>query len=254
MNRLDGKVILICGGATGIGDETARRLCDEGAQVALADINAPVAQSLAQELSGNGAVVEAFSYNQAEEASIVQMVAAVLSRYGSLNGLFANVADLGTVLEDGDLLTNDLAVWERTLSVNLSGTAMVVRACLPHLLDLGGGSIVCTSSSASTVGEAERPAYAASKAGVEALCRHVSSRWGKEGVRCNAVAPGFVLTDQIRANMSEQMLQRMLKGANAPRHGEPRDIAATVSFLLSDDAEWVNGQSWHVNGGVYYGG
>jgi NAD(P)-dependent dehydrogenase (short-subunit alcohol dehydrogenase family) len=249
MKNLPGKVILVCGGASGIGAATAQRLCEEGASVAIGDLNMELATTTA--LACGDAV--AFHYDQAEEVSINALVQQAVDHYGRLDGVFANAADLGTVLEDGDILSNDIGIWERTLQVNLTGTAMIVRASLPHLLEQGGGAIVCTSSGASTIGEAERPAYAASKAGINALCRHVASRWGKQGIRCNSIAPGLIITPQLAAGMGEEILEKMLKSVRSPRHGKPADIAASVSFLLSDDGAFVNGQTWHVNGGVYYG-
>lgn len=253
MKNLQGKAILVCGGATGIGAATVRRLCEEGASVGIGDFNIAAAEALATELQAAGSEVIAWEYDQADESSINALVESAVAHFGRLDGLFANVADLQTVLEDGDILSNDTAVWERTLRVNLIGTVQVVRAVLPRLLEQGRGAIVLTSSDAAIAGEPERPAYAASKAAVNSLCRHIASKWGKKGIRCNTVSPGFVLTDQLEVNMKQEMKDWMLKGARSPRHGSPHDIAGAVAFLLSDDGEWVNGQAWRVNGGVSYG-
>jgi NAD(P)-dependent dehydrogenase (short-subunit alcohol dehydrogenase family) len=252
MRNLQGKVILVCGGATGIGAATVRRLCDEGARVGIGDFNIAAARALATELNAAGGDIVAWEYDQADETSINSMVASALAHFGRLDGLFANVADLQTILSDGDILSNDCALWERTLQVNLIGTVLLVRAVLPTMLAQGCGAIVLTSSDAAVAGEPERPAYAASKAGVNSLSRHIASKWGRQGIRCNAVSPGFVLTEQLDTNMSQQMKDWMLKGARSPRHGAPQDIAGAVAYLLSDDAEWVNGQAWRVNGGVSY--
>lgn len=252
MRNLQGKAILVCGGATGIGAATVRRLSEEGARVGIGDLNIEVAESLAEELNAAGGEVKAWQYDQSEEATINALVEAAISYFGQLDGLFANVADLQAVLVDGDILSNDSALWERTLHVNVIGTVMLLRAALPHMLERGSGSLVLTSSDAAVIGEAERPAYAASKAGVNSLCRHVATRWGQKGIRCNTVSPGFVLTEQLDANMPQEMKDWMLKGSRSTRHGAPEDIAGAVSFLLSDDGEWVNGQVWRVNGGVSY--
>ncbi len=249
MKNLQDKIILVCGGATGIGAETVRQLSAAGARVALGDLNLETAQQTADDCGGE---VAAFHYDQADEASINALVELAVEHFGGLNGVFANAADLQTVLMDGDILSNDIGIWERTLQVNLTGTAMIVRAVLPHLLEAGGGGIVCTSSGASTIGEPERPAYAASKAGINSICRHVASRFGKEGIRANSIAPGLVVTEQLQEGMGQELLDKLLKGVNSTRHGEPADIAASVVFLLSDDGAWVNGQTWHVNGGVWY--
>ena len=249
MKKLEGKAVLVCGGATGIGAATAHRLCEEGARVVIGDINLEVAEQTAR-AAGEAIAIR---YDQADEASIKALVAGAVEHLGKLDAVFANAADLQAVLVDGDMLSNDSALWDRTLKVNVTGTAMIIRACLPHLLEQGGGSIVCTSSGASTIGEPERPAYAASKAGVNAICRHTASRWGSEGIRANSIAPGLVVTPQLEAGMGEELLDKMLRGVNSPRHGVPDDIAGSVVYLISDDGAWVNGQTWHVNGGVYYG-
>ena len=252
MNTLQGRSVLVCGGATGIGAATVRRLSADGVRVGIGDMNIEVAETLAEELNAVGGDVMAWHFDQSEEATINALVDNAIGYFGALDGLFANVADVKAVLVDGDILSNDSDLWMRTLQVNVVGTAMLLRAAIPHMLENGRGSLVLTSSDAAVIGEAERPAYAASKAGVNSLCRHVSTRWGKEGIRCNTVSPGFVLTEQLDENMPQEMKDWMLKGARSPRHGAPADIAAAVVFLLSDDSEWVNGQTWRVNGGVSY--
>ena len=252
MKNLQGKAILVFGGATGIGAATARRLCEEGARVGIGDYNIETAELLVEELNAGGAEAVAWHYDQADEATINALVETAVSHFGALDGVFANVADVKAVLVDGDILSNDSALWARTLQINVTGTALLLKAALPHMLEQGSGALVLTSSDAAVVGEAERPAYAASKAGVNSLCRHVSTKWGRKGIRCNAVSPGFVLTEQLDANMPQEMKDWMLKGARSTRHGQSEDIAAAVAFLLSDDSEWVNGQTWRVNGGVSY--
>ncbi len=218
----------------------------------IGDINIEGANALVDELCSSGADARAHRYDQADEASINALVETTISACGQLDGLFANVADLQIIYQDGDILTNDIEIWERTLKVNVTGTALLIRAVLPQMLAQGSGSMVLTSSGASTMGEGERPAYAVSKAGINALCRHVASAWGKKNIRCNAVAPGFVITEQIQSNMDQSMLDRMLKQSSSARHGIPADIASAVAFLLSDESEWVNGQTWHVNGGAVF--
>jgi NAD(P)-dependent dehydrogenase (short-subunit alcohol dehydrogenase family) len=246
-------VVLMCGGASGIGAETARKLGKEGARVVIGDINLEGAESVATELTRAGAQAIALHYDQSDEASINELVMQSIDHFGHINGVFANAADLSVIHQDADVLSNDTEIWSRTLQVNLTGYALIIKATLPHLLSLGGGSIVCTSSAASVVGEDTRPAYAASKAGVNALVRHVASRWGKQNIRCNAIAPGFVVTETIEKNFSAEELQKMLRYTRAARLGECRDIAAMAALLLSSQGEWINGQVLHVNGGVHYG-
>ncbi|MEM9254146.1 MAG: SDR family oxidoreductase [Pseudomonadota bacterium] len=252
MKNLQGKRVLVCGGATGIGAAVVQRLTLEGARVGVADLNIDTASALAEGLRETGQDVTAWEYDQASEASVNALVAQVAAHFDGLDGLFANVADIAAVQEEGDLLTNELSLWQRTVQVNLLGTVALARAALPAMLAQGSGAIVMTSSDAAVVGEPLRPAYAASKAGVNSLCRHIASAWGRQGIRCNIVSPGFVLTQQLDAHMPADMKDQMLKGARSPRHGRAEDVAGAVSFLLSDEGEWVNGQCWRVNGGVSY--
>jgi len=247
---LNNKVFLVCGGASGIGAATAKRLCEEGASVGIGDINLDAAASVASDLSDAGHNAMAWFYDQAQEETINELVESAVDHFGQLDGLIANAADLKTVLIDEDVLNNSSDVWNRTLQVNVTGVSCLFKAALPHMLERGSGTLLVTSSSASVVGEAERPAYAASKAGVNAICRHVASKWGKQGIRCNAIAPGLVMTEQLEKNLDQATQNWMLKGSRSPRHGLPADIAAAAAFLFSDDGEWVNGQTWHVNGGV----
>ena len=173
------------------------------------------------------------------------------AEFGGVDGLFNVGADLSpnTVGRDGDLLELDPAVWRRTFEVNLLGYAHACRAVIPQFLNQGGGAIVNTSSNAAFLGEATRPAYAASKAGVNALTRHIAARWGKDGIRCNGVSPGLVLTEAVQQGMSEKMKAGGLAATRSPRLGMPADLASTAAFLLSDDAEWINGQTWSIDGG-----
>jgi NAD(P)-dependent dehydrogenase (short-subunit alcohol dehydrogenase family) len=178
--------------------------------------------------------------------------AGTAERLGGVDGLVNVGADLSpeTLGRDNDLSTMDLAVWRRTLEVNLLGYVRSCRLAIPLLLARGGGAIVNVSSGAAFAGEPVRPAYAASKAGVNTLTRHIASRWGKEGIRCNSVSPGLVLSETAMANVSEEFQSAALAATRSTRLGRPADLAGVATFLLSDDAEWVNGQTWSVNGGV----
>lgn len=252
MKNLSGKRVLVCGSASGIGAATAKRLGEEGAHIVLGDVNIEGAEAVAQDIRDQGGVAAAWQYDQADDTSTAGLVEHAIDHLGSLDGLFANVADLQIVHQDGDLLSNDSALWARTLQVNVTGTAMLLRAALPHMLERGSGTFVLTSSDAGVVGEPERPAYAASKAAVNSLCRHVASKWGKAGIRCNVVSPGLIMTEQLDANMSQEVKDWALKGARSNRHGRSEDVASAVAFLLSDEGEWINGQVWRVNGGVSF--
>jgi len=254
MRGLRGRIFVVAGAAGGIGAASARRLAAEGASVVVGDIDAAGAEGTAERIVSEGGTAIAVQYDQGDEASVAALIARAVNHFGALDGLHTNAADLRAEVfgRDVDLLNMDVGVWERTMRVNLIGYATLVRAAVPHLLARGGGAIVCTSTTggAPPIGRSTPVAYSASKAGVNALCRHVASRWGQEGVRCNVVAPGVVLTEAARRVMDPELIEDLQAATRSTRLGAPEDIAASVAFLLSDDGAWVNGQVWGVNGGV----
>ncbi len=250
MRRLEGRVVIVVGGASGIGAATAERLAAEGAAVMVGDINIAMAQALVQRLAATGASVAAQHCDIANEASVADLVAATVARHGGLDGIHINAADMQAILSDTDAVSVDLEVFDRTLAVNLRGHLLCTRHAIPALLQRGGGAIVYTSSGAADMGEPTRVAYAVSKSGLQALMRHVASRWGKEGIRANAIAPGLVITEQLRDHFPEQLRTATLAITRSPRLGTSEDIAAMVAMLMSDDGAWINGQTLGVDGGA----
>ncbi|WP_371582100.1 SDR family NAD(P)-dependent oxidoreductase [Streptomyces sp. NBC_01314] len=252
MKGLNGKRIIVAGGASGIGAATAERLAAEGAAVVVGDINIDAAEATAKRLTDTGATALAVEFDLGDESSIGALVDTAVTQLGGVDGLYNVAADLSmeTLGRDGDLLATDLAVWRRTLEVNLIGYALTSRAVLPLLLEQGAGAIVNTSSASAHAGDHIRAAYQTSKAGVNALTRHIASRWGKQGIRCNSVSPGLVVTESAQKTAQNAETMAMAQQAMpSTRFGKPEDLAGAVAFLLSDDGEWINGQVWSVNGG-----
>jgi NAD(P)-dependent dehydrogenase (short-subunit alcohol dehydrogenase family) len=249
VTELEQKVIVVAGGATGIGAETARQLVATGARVIVGDINEEGGRRTVADI-GEGAQFVAFDIS--DEESVKALIDTAITTHGRLNGLFSNAADLRpeVLSKDTDIVAMDSDTWHRSLAVDLTGFFYTARHAIPHLLGAGGGSIVVTSSAAAFAGGSTRPAYSTSKAGLGALVRHIASRWGKEGVRCNAVAPGLVLSDELRPNVPTQRQEAYLRSHLLSRLGEPRDIAAMVTFLFSEQAEWITGQIFGVDGGM----
>jgi NAD(P)-dependent dehydrogenase (short-subunit alcohol dehydrogenase family) len=247
MRGLTGKRILICGGATGIGAATALRLAEEGARVLIGDIDLDAAEATAKLLPSASAAW----FDLASESSVNALVEQAVDVLGGIDGLYNVGADLSpdTLGRDANLLEMDPDVWRRTFEVNLLGYAHTCRTVIPLFLAQGGGVIVNTSSNAHFYGETVRPAYAATKAGVNALTRHIASTWGRKGIRCNGVSPGLVLSEKALEGTTEQFQTSILNRIHSTRLGEPGDVANTVAFLLSDESAWVNGQTWAVNGG-----
>jgi len=250
MKGLQGKVIVVAGGGSGIGAATARRLAEEGASVLIGDIAVAAAETVAAGIRDQGGNALGVAFDIGDDASVKNLIDIAVQTYGGLDGLHANAADLSVIFEDGDALDISLDIFDRTLAINLRGHLLCTRHALPELLRRGGGSIVYTSSAAAFIGEPNRVAYGVSKSGLNALMRHVASRWGREGIRANAVAPGLVPTEKTRDSIPKEFIQQALNGGRSPRLGEPEDIAALVSLLLSDDGGWINGQVISIDGGA----
>ncbi len=252
MRRLDGKIAIVAGGATGIGAGTAERLASEGAAVMVADINVDQAEATAARIEAAGGTASAVHCDIGDDASVAAMVKATVERYGGLDAIHINAADLSIIGQDVDVLAVSLEVFDRTIAVDLRGHVLCTRHALPELLKRGGGAIVYTTSGAAFIGEPTRVSYAVAKNGLHALMRHVAARWGKEGVRANAVSPGLVLSETAQANLTAEQQASQLADAHSPRLGRPGDIGAAVAFLMSGDGEWVNGQVLVVDGGRYF--
>lgn len=257
MAKLEGKVAVVAGGG-GIGGATARRLAAAGAAVVIGDLDAANAAAIAADIGARGGRALGVGCDIADEASVKALVETTVDRHGGLDLMHVNAADLGIILHDSNVVDVALEVFDRTIAVNLRGHLLCTRHAIPQMLRRGGGALVYTTSSAAFMGEPERPCYAMAKAGLTALMRHVASRWGKQGIRANAVAPGLVLTGpragagppKENTRMIEEMKQAVLAITRSTRLGTPEDIAAMVAMLLSDDGAWINGQVISVDGGV----
>ncbi|OBG42656.1 oxidoreductase [Mycobacterium alsense] len=245
------KVAVVVGGATGIGAATAARLGAEGCRVVVGDIAAGAARETAERISAGGGTATHVAFDLADPASVAGLIRTAATTYGGVDLLFNVGADMGTIRSDTDVVAIEFDVWDRVMAVSLRGYVAAMKHAIPAMLRRGGGAIVNMSSAAAFQGEPARPAYATAKAGIGALTRHVASRWGKEGIRCNAVAPGFTATEAIRSVPQWPDLQAAaLKRIRGTRVGEPADIAALVAFLLSEEGFWINGQVINIDGGT----
>jgi len=251
-DRLKGRRIIVFGSATGIGAATVKRLAEEGARVCAADINAEGAEAVAREAGGETFAVPV---DISDEAMVKAAVDAAVARFGGLDGAHINAADLRVIMNDSDALDMNLEVFDRTIAVNLRGHLLCTRAVLPHLLKNEASAIVYTSSGSAHGAEPTRPSYAMSKAGVNALMRHVAARWGREGVTANVLAPGFTVTGEMKAQMeanaaeAQKWAEYFKSRTPHTRLGESEDHAGVVAMLLSDDGRWINGTIIDVNGG-----
>lgn len=220
--------------------------------MAVASLHPDHAEEVSEMIKQAGGSAVSTTVDIGVEDSVIAAVDAAVSTFGGLDAIYINAGDMSreTIGNDTDAQSIDLDVLDRTIRTNLRGYLLCVRHGVPRLLNEDGGSVVCTSSAAAFIGEPQRPAYAMSKGAVHALVRHVASRWGKNGVRANAVAPGPILTAQAAEHMEQAMKEAMLTGVRSRRLGRPDDVAAMVAFLISDDGQWVNGQVISVDGGL----
>jgi NAD(P)-dependent dehydrogenase (short-subunit alcohol dehydrogenase family) len=247
--RLMGKRAIISGASTGIGAATAHRLVAEGASLILLDVNAADGQKLNDDLVAHGGQSRFVACDVGDPEVVQQVVEREAS--GGIDVVFANAA-IGTITIGGTIESIEPDRWDVTFAVNTRGVYALCRAALPHLSASGGGSIVVTSSISAVIGSAARPthAYAASKGALLSLVRAMAVTYGAQGIRVNAILPGFV-----RTRLTEDVLgppdSREATVATIPlrRYAEPEEIAACVLFLASDEASFVTGTLLVVDGG-----
>lgn len=235
MSRLDGKVALVTGGRSGIGLACARRLATYGARVVTAQ------RTEAEDF-------ETVSADLANASAPAQIIDQVVATAGRLDILINNAG----VMYEATVEEMVLEDWERTMAVNLRAPFLLIKHALPHLR--GGGSIVNIGSIEGLGSNPRHPAYCASKAALHALTRAVAVDHGNDGVRCNAVAPGWIDTDlneDFIASMSDPDAFRREIGRIHPvgRTGSPEDVAALVAWLASDEASFITGQTYTIDGG-----
>jgi len=256
---LEGKVVIVAGAGTGEGGPgngaaTAIRLADEGSLVVVGDLSGDAANATLEVIDDRGGRAVAIEFDIADEASVNALAAAALEHFGAIDGLHVNAADMSPevlgVDSENDLLTIPLAVWQRTIDVNLTGFVLMARAVIPHMLERGGGGITNTLSDAIRAGERIRLAYATTKTALIGVTHHIASRWGRDGIRCNSISPGVIARND---EMEDQLAAGNRREPRAPRAGRPEDVAALAAYLLSDDGAWINGQVWSVNGGRFLG-
>ena len=249
--RLAGKVALVVGGGRGIGRACALRLGAEKAAVAVADILDDNAARVAAEIGDAGGRSVGLVVDVADERSIVAMIEQAVAAIGSITVLHNNAADTRSEVlgADGDVASMTADLWDRTIAVNARGPMLTCKHVIPLMVEGGGGSIVNTSSASGLTGDEVRTAYAASKAALNSLTWSIATMYGKRGIRCNAVAPGLVLSERHQSDAPEAT-SLALRSHLTPRVGTPEDIAAAVAYLASDDAAFVTGQILSVDGGL----
>jgi NAD(P)-dependent dehydrogenase (short-subunit alcohol dehydrogenase family) len=252
VGRVEGKVGIVTGGGGGIGGASARALATQGASVAVVDIDVKRATEVVRQIEATGGAALAVQADVSAEEEVAAAVRATVDEFGRLDILHNNAA-----LTESDFLSRDtrvtelaLDVWERTLAVNLQSQMLTCKHAIPEMIRDGGGSIINMSSGASLKGDRTRTAYGVSKAGVNTLTMYVASGYGKQGVRVNTIVPGLIITDAVRAHLTEARLEGLNRAILVPFLGQPDDIANLVVFLASDESRYITGQMISIDGGM----
>lgn len=250
--RLADKVAVVTGGASGIGAQTAVVLAREGAAVVVADINLEGALQQAEALRAQGARAVGVYVDLGDEHALRGMLSSAVSTFGGLDVLVNNAANTHlSSTSDGPIETMDFAVWDELMRVNLRGTAMAIQQAIPLLRSRGGGAIVNVSSGAARLGAESYTAYGVGKAAIIALTQYTATQHGKEGIRCNAIAPGLVVTPATGSDFAEgRWGQMMLRHHLTPRLGTPDDMANAILWLACEESGFVTGQCINVDGGL----
>lgn len=242
---LDGRTVLVTGGARGIGYAIGALLLAEGAKVAVADIDADGAREAADKLGAAGGTVVALGGDVSDPAAAATLVADAERAIGPLDVLVNN-AGLWIVKPFTDTGPQD---WAREFAVNTYGVLNMTHAALPGMIERRWGSIVTITSEAGRVGEPRTAVYSAAKAAVIGFSKALAKEVGRHGVRVNCVALGTTRTPQAEASFAPELWDRIVKAYPLGRTGLPDDAAAAVAFLAGDRASWVTGQTYGVNGG-----
>jgi 3-oxoacyl-[acyl-carrier protein] reductase len=243
--RLANKVALVTGAAGGIGKETVLLFAKEGAKVVIADFAEAPGLQVLEEVRAVGGEAIFCQVNVADKQSVDAMVKKALDTYGAVDILVNNAG----ITRDSMLAKLAIDDWQSVIDVNLSGVFYCTQAVIPTMIKNGKGKIISTSSVSGVYGNVGQTNYAAAKAGIIGMTKTWAKELGRKGINVNAVAPGFTDTNMVAA-VPEKVIEKVIQKVPMQRLGQPRDIANAYLYLASDESNYVNGTTLHVDGGI----
>lgn len=250
--ELSGKVAIVtgAGGEGGIGAQTARVLAEAGARVVLADLASTELETIAGALSTAGFDVAPCATDISDERSVADLMRFTQRKFGRLHILDNNAASQGQP-QDRDVASMSVELWDQIMSVNARGTMLMCKHAAPLMIAAGGGSIINISSGTAVAGDFFATAYAASKGAINTLTRYVATQYGAQGIRCNALSLGLILTGRLEATLRAPVREIFREHKLTQRLGSPLDVAQMVLFLASTRSSFITGQILPVDGGFY---
>lgn len=251
---LAGRVIVVTGGASGMGRASALRCAAAGGAVAVADLDGDGAAAVAKQIQASGGEALACTVDLTVEDEVQALVDATVDRFGTVHALHNNAYAVHPDAA-GDLLATSLEAWDWTIRTCLTSQFLCCRAVLPHMLANRAGSIINVSSGNGLAGSTGAAAYGAAKAGTVVLTKYIATQYGKHGVRCNTIVPGWTVGtgwtgDAPPDEAQRALFERALADVCLPELATPEDIAPVVAFLASDGARHVQAATIEVNGGL----
>lgn len=252
MNGFNEKTIIVTGGASGIGGAACRKLAEEGANVAITDIQDSAGEALADEINENGGTARYWNLDVTDEKRIETVFAEVNETFGGIDGLVNN-AGISGVDKPTDQVTKK--EWEQVMKINVDGVFLCTKYVISHMKENGGGSIVNVSSIYGLIGNKDLPPYHASKGAVRLMTKNDALTYAEDNIRINSVHPGFIdtpLVDELaeRKNISAEEFRSQLDSLHPMGHiGQPEDIANGIAFLASDEAAFMTGSELVIDGG-----
>jgi NAD(P)-dependent dehydrogenase (short-subunit alcohol dehydrogenase family) len=250
MGRLDGKVALITGGASGMGMVASELFASEGAKVVLTDVVDDAGEQVAGKIRAGGGEATYVHADVSRESDAKAMVAAAVSSYGGLTILYNNAGVM--LADDGSVHSTDGSIWDTTLAINVKGVAHGCKYGIPAMIEAGGGSVINVASFVAWMGAAtSQTAYTASKGAVLAMTREMAVEYARKGIRCNALCPGPIDTPLLAELLSDpDRRQRRFVHIPMGRLGQAEELAKAALFLASDDSSYMTGTSLIVDGGI----